>query len=69
MQEGPQEYRLPDGRVVSVAANEAVQLGACLLRPSLMGISGPSVAEVVAAGVFTHLDPAVRKVGPEYVLM
>ena len=44
------------------SAEEAAGLGACMLQPSLAGIDCPSVVETAAAAVFTHLDPAVRRV-------
>ena len=56
------KYTLPGGREVCVATADATEAGNCLLQPSLMGVSGPSVAEAAAAAVFTHLDPSVRKV-------
>ena len=48
--------------MVAVSAAEAADLASCMLQPALMGVDCPSVAETAAAAVFTHLDPAVRKV-------
>lgn len=38
-----------------------------MLQPSLAGADCPSVVETAAASVFTHLDPAVRRVWVEHL--
>ncbi len=63
LQEPPAPFKLPDGRLVSVSSEEAAELAAGMLSPSLAGVDCLSVAETAAAAIFTHLDPAVRKVG------
>lgn len=68
-QDADESLTLPDGRTVHVTASEAATAGACLLQPALMGIAGPTVAEAAAASVFTHLDPSVRKVALDCVMV
>lgn len=63
LQEPPAPFKLPDGRLVSVSSEEAAELAAGMLSPSLAGVDCLSIAETAAAAIFTHLDPAVRKVG------
>ena len=53
---------------MSCSAEEAAGLGACMLQPSLAGADCPSVVETAAASVFTHLDPAVRRVRASSVM-
>jgi hypothetical protein len=38
-----------------------------MLQPSLAGADCPSVVETAAASVFTHLDPAIRRVHDEHM--
>lgn len=63
LQDARAPFTLPDGRLVSISHEEAAEVASCLLQPALMGIDCPSVVETAAASIFSHLDPAVRKVG------
>lgn len=55
------EYKLPDGQVVQIPEYVGGLLGEALIRPSVVGLPGPGMAEAIHTCIAAHPDFHTRR--------